>query len=283
MGKISGLLNKAFVEQEPQQSGYRELGRIIDVRTSEITPNPGQPRKHFPTEELTALAKSISQNGVIQPLTVRKTREGFELISGERRLRASKLAGLLTVPCIVVKADEKRSAVMALIENIQRSDLDCFEEARAISRLIEEEGLSREEVSVRLSMAQSTLANKLRILKLSEEEQRIITRSGLTERHARALLKLTEEPLRREVLLKAAQGNWTVGMLEEYIRRLEREQVRRESYSKRAPMLKDVRLFFNSVNKAVEVMRLAGVEATTKRIEKEECIQYIITIPNQKE
>lgn len=281
MNKITGLISKAFVEMhETPSEELRELGKIIDIGVGQIKPNPSQPRRHFAADELTSLAKSISANGIIQPLTVRRTEYGFELVSGERRLRAAKLAGLKTVPCIIVKADRGRSAVLALLENIQRSDLNCFEEAAAISALIDSGEVTREEAAVKLGMAQSTIANKLRLLKLSREEQQLISEKGLTERHARALLRINEEDLRRETLAKAIEGSWTVDTLEKYIARLEREEMQKSSYEKRSVMLKDVRLFFNSVNKAMEVMKLAGVDATAKRINKEDCIEYIITIKN---
>ena len=282
MNKITNMITKAFTElQEPPEEELRELGRIIDVGVGDIRPNPSQPRKHFAADELTSLAKSISANGVIQPLTVRRTETGFELISGERRLRAAKLAGLRTVPCITVKADRGRSAVLALLENIQRSDLNCFEEAAAISALIDSGKVTREEAAVRLGLAQSTIANKLRLLRLTREEQQLITEHGLTERHARALLRISDGELRRETLAKAIEQNWTVDALEKHIDRLEREEIKKSSYEKRSVMLKDVRLFFNSVNKALEVMKLAGVEATAKRTDREDCIEYTVIIAKE--
>jgi ParB family chromosome partitioning protein len=281
MNRITDFITKAFVEmQEPPEAELRELGRVVDICIGDIRPNPSQPRKHFSAEELTSLAKSITANGIIQPLTVRRCDEDIELISGERRLRAAKLAGLKTVPCIIIKADRGRSAVLALLENIQRCDLNCFEEAIAISALIDGGEVTREEVSIKLGMAQSTIANKLRLLKLSREDQQLIIEHGLTERHARALLKLADDGLRKEVLAKTIEGGWTVDALEKYIARLEREELKKSSYEKRAVMLKDVRLFFNSVNKALEVMKLAGVDATAKRIDREDCIEYTITIRN---
>lgn len=281
MNKFTGLITKAFVDtQDHPTDELRELGKIIDVGIGKIKPNPSQPRKHFAADELTALAKSISANGIVQPLTVRRAEAGFELVSGERRLRAAKLAGLKTVPCIIVKVDRSRSAVLALLENIQRSDLNCFEEAAAISALIDSGEVTREEVSVKLGLAQSTIANKLRLLKLDREEQQLIIEHGLSERHARALLKISDNEQRREILAKAIEGSWTVDTLEKYIARLEREEAQKSSYEKRSVILKDVRLFFNSVNKAMEVMKLAGVDATAKRINKDDCIEYIITIKN---
>ncbi|MBO5558565.1 MAG: ParB/RepB/Spo0J family partition protein [Ruminococcus sp.] len=282
MNRLTDFISKAFIDiSEPPNEELRELGRVVDIGVGSIKPNPSQPRRHFAADELTALAKSISANGIIQPLTVRQTEEGLELISGERRLRAAKLAGLKSVPCIIVKADRGRSAVLALLENIQRSDLNCFEEAAAISALLDSGKVTREEAALKLGLAQSTIANKLRLLRLSRDEQKLICEHGLSERHARALLKLNSEEVRREVLAKAIEGGWTVDTLEKYIARLEREAAKKNSYEKRAVMLKDVRLFFNSVNKALEVMKLAGVDATAKRVDKDDVIEYTITIRNE--
>ena len=281
MNKLTDFITKAFVEiREETVEEIPDTGKLLEIGTGDILPNPSQPRRHFSPEELTSLAKSITANGIIQPLTVRQTENGFELISGERRLRAAKLAGLKTVPCILIEADKKRSAVLALLENIQRSDLNCFEEAAAINKLIESGEITREKISIKLGMARSTIANKLRLLKLTDEEQQLMIEKGLTERHARALLRVADEDRRKEILAKTINGSWTVDTLEKYIDRLERQELKKTSYEKRAVMLKDVRLFFNSVNKALEVMKLAGVEATAKRIDREDHIEYTIVIKN---
>lgn len=288
MSILPKVLSKAFIDEDETgnseksnfQMSYRQLGKIIEISTSDIVPNPSQPRRHFAMDELTSLAKSISQDGIIQPLTVRKNETGFELVSGERRLRAAKMAGLKNVPCIMINADEERSAVLALIENIQRSDLNFFEEASGISKLIKDYKLTQEEIAVRLGLAQSTIANKLRILKLSKEEQQIILKNNLTERHARALLKISDEEQRKAVVVKIAENSWNVETTEKYILTLEREAIKQDSYRKRAVMLKDIRLFFNTINKAVNVMKLAGVEAYTQRINHDDYIEYIIKIPS---
>lgn len=284
MNILTKAISKAFIEQDFEEEKFeqrnRELGKILEIAIGDICPNPSQPRKHFDIGELTALAKSISQDGIVQPLSVRRMAGGFELVSGERRLRAAKLAGLKKVPCIIINIDDKRSAVIALIENIQRSDLNFFEEAYAISKLIEVYDMTQEETAVRLGFAQSTVANKLRLLKLSNYEQKMIMENKLTERHARAVLKIANEQQRREVLKKAIENGWTVSMTEKYIQQLENESIKKDHYKKRAVMLKDVRLFFNTVNKAVDVMKLAGVEADTKRIDHDGYIEYIIKIPN---
>ena len=278
-------LTKAFSEETDESqraSPYQTLGKIIDISIGEIKPNPVQPRRYFSPAELTSLAKSISQDGIIQPLTVRRVKGTFELVSGERRLRAAKLAGLRSVPCILINATEERSQVIALIENIQRCDLNFFE-AEAISQLITKYGMTQESAAIRLGLAQSTVANKLRILKLNTEERKIILDNNMSERHARALLKITDSDRRLAVLNKAAESGWTVDTLEKYIAKLLKDDEKRASYHKRAAMLKDVRLFFNSVNKAIDVMRLAGVNADAKRIDHEDYIEYIIKIPSEKQ
>ena len=259
----------------------REIGRIFDISIADIRTNPSQPRRFFSADELTSLAKSISQDGIIQPLSVRRVDGGFELISGERRLRAAKMAGMLTVPCILINADKKRSAVMALIENIQRAQLNFFEEALAIDRLVKDFSLTQEEVAVRLGYAQSTVANKLRLLRLTKEEQSIITEHGLSERHARALLRISDGEVRKQVLQKAVTGGWTVTQLEGCIKKLEQDELHRRSIRKSAAVLRDVKMFFNTVDKAVDVMRLAGVETDTQRIDHDDYIEYIIRIANK--
>ena len=177
--------------------------KISDIPIIKIRPNKAQPRKVFNEEDLNALSHSNTENGILQPLTVRKvSATEYELIAGERRLRASVLAGLRKVPCIVIKCSEKESAVYALLENLQRSDLGMFEEARGISRLIRRYGLTQQEAAVKLGKTQSTIANKLRLLRLTYEEQEWIENAGLSERHARALLKLGDEGARREALSK---------------------------------------------------------------------------------
>lgn len=261
----------------------RELGKIVDIPIDFVKPNPNQPRRHFDSQELTSLAKSISQDGIIQPLTVRRVEKYFELISGERRLRAGKIAGLKTIPCIIVDISDKRSAILALIENIQRADLNFFEEAEAIALLIQEFNITQEETAMRLGMAQPTIANKLRLLKIPPHERAMIFNNKLTERHARALLKINDETKRREVLNYIIENNLTVDATEKYIKSFEEKEKIEESYKKRSPILKDIKLFFNTVDKAVKVMQLAGVDAEVKKQKHDGLIEYTILIPDNKE
>lgn len=260
----------------------RELGKVVEIPVGSIFPNPDQPRKNFNTEELTKLAKSISQDGIVQPLTVRRSEGGYELVSGERRLRAAKLAGFRSVPCVVVDISDSRSAVIALIENIQRADLNFFEEAEAISALITKYGMTQEDCAIRLGMAQSTVANKLRILKLSPDLRKVIVSNGLSERHARALLK-ADENLREEVLIKIIKDGLTVDAAEKYIRTLEKNERVKQSYRRRSAALGDLRLFFNTVDRAVQVIKLAGVDAKVKKTKKDGFIEYVIRVPEEGE
>ena len=258
-----------------------ELGKIVELPVGRIAPNPDQPRRHFSPESLAGLAKSISQDGIVQPLTVRESTEGrYVLVSGERRLRAAKLAGCRTVPCIIVRISDKRSAVVALVENIQRAELDCFEEAEAINSLMTLYSMSRDEVCLRLGLAQSTVANKLRLLRFTEEERRLITESSLTERHARALLRLNDLPRRRAALEHIISEKLNVSQSERYISEVMSEEKRIKSYRRRSAVLGDVRLFFNTVERAVKVMKLAGVAATLDRTEHDGLIEFRVTVPD---
>lgn len=273
-----GILNKAreielFGSQQPAACG------VMEIPTDAIKPNPMQPRKNFEAASLAELSRSISQDGIIQPLTVREKNGYFELVSGERRLKAAKIAGLRTVPCIITDISDERSAVYALIENIQREDLNFYEQATAIAKLIGRYGLTQEDAAVRLGISQPAVANKLRILRLDKDELDIILRSGLSERHARALLRLTDKQQRIEAATKAAREHLSALQLEKHIASVIKTAKVRESYKKRAPILRDVRLFLNTMNKAVKVMQLAGVKANAKKVEHEGYVDYIVSIP----
>lgn len=257
----------------------KEINKVLEIGVSLIKPNPSQPRKCFYSDELTKLAKSISQEGILQPLIIRINDGEYELVSGERRLRAAKIAGLKTVPCIIVNMTERNSALMALVENIQREDLSFFEEASAIQSLISVYGMTQEDAAIRLGIAQSTVANKLRLLRIPGDEQQVIMDMGLSERHARALLRLESKSDRIDVLERIHKYKLNVEMTETYISKLLEGKRKKESYKKRSPVLKDVRLFVNTINKAIEVMRLSGVEANSRKTQTDSEITYTITIP----
>lgn len=259
----------------------KEENRVLEIPTIQIRPNKTQPRKTFDEDELRLLSQSISTNGILQPLTVRKlSQTEYELVAGERRLRAAVLAGLTKVPCVLIKCTDKESAIFALLENIQRADLNMFEEARGISRLIRKYGLTQEEAAIRLGKKQSTVANKLRLLKLSLEEQDWILQAGLSERHARALLRIDDEEIRKELLSKIVAENLSAKDTEDLVVKLLcRATVTESPTQDRKFIVRDVRIFVNTINKAVDTMRLSGINAIAKKSETEEYIEYTVKIP----
>lgn len=218
-------------------------GDVLYIPCDDIRPNRSQPRWDFNDNELIKLADSIQRYGVIQPLVVRKADIDdiykYELIAGERRLRASKLAGLFAVPCVVSDADEARSAELAIIENLLRSDLNMFELAYALKNLSENYGLTQEEIAQRVSMSQSAVANKIRLLRLTYEEQQAILLFSLTERHARALLRLDPLDDRMSIISRAAEKKMSVAELEEYIELLI-ERKKKASEESKAPKAESI-------------------------------------------
>ncbi len=259
----------------------KEENRVLEIPTIQIRPNKTQPRKTFDEDELRLLSQSISTNGILQPLTVRRLNQTeYELVAGERRLRAAVLAGLTKVPCVLIKCTDKESAIFALLENIQRADLNMFEEARGISRLIRKYGLTQEEAAIRLGKKQSTVANKLRLLKLSMEEQDWILQAGLSERHARALLRIDEDEIRKEILSKIVAENLSAKDTEDIVVKLLcRATVTQSPAQDKKFIVRDVRIFVNTITKAVDTMRLSGINAVAKKSETEEYIEYTVKIP----
>lgn len=254
------------------------------VRVSDIVRNPNQPRKYFDPEAIAQLAESIRQYGVLNPLTVRRAPGGgYELVAGERRLRAARVAGLNDVPCLVIAADNEDSSAIALVENLQRRDLDFFEEAEGFKRLIDQYGLTQEEAARKVGKTQSAVANKLRLLRLSEQNMELIRSAGLTERHARCLLRLDDETDRINATNYIIEHDLNVSRAEQYVDALlvekqsppvpggERKVVR---------LIKDVRFFLNTLNRAVGVMVDAGIGATVDQTEEDDCLTLTIQIPH---
>lgn len=257
-----------------------ESGRVLFVPAARIRPNPAQPRKVFDPAGLQELALSIAQYGILQPLTVRKKDGYYELVAGERRLRAAKLAGLTEVPCIVVSVDEEESGMLALVENLQRRDLDFIEEAQSLARLMQQYRLSQEQAARKIGKSQSAVANKLRLLRHSPEVLAALREGNLSERHARALLKLDSEEEKLRVIALIRQGEWTVAKTEQYIEALgaAAPQPKRELGGFQ---LRDVRVFFNSVNHQLELIRSAGIDAGSSRQETDQEIILTIRIPKR--
>ena len=272
----------------------RPVRSVSYVPVEDIVPGPMQPRRHFSAEGLEELRNSIAEHGVIQPLTVRMKGSRFELIAGERRLRAAKLAGLLEVPCIIMDVDMEKSGIIALIENIQRRDLDFVEEAEGISQLIRLFGMSQEEAARRLGKSQSAIANKLRILRLPPDVLEQARAAGLSERHARALLRLDDPERQRMALDFIIDQRMTVAAAEEYIDKLSRAEPEpasdpeasarekpRQSRRRSLFVMKDVRLFVNTLNKGLNVMRQGGINADVSRSENEKELVFTVRIPKK--
>ncbi len=290
---------------------HNDSGRIYPLNPACIVPNPAQPRKRFDDEAIIRLADSIRQYGILQPLSVRrlppvsdlqKTNEKavpaesekehkqaggdsekqirplYEIIAGERRLRAAKLLGLTEVPCIIIEADNRLSAELAIIENIQRENLNIFEQAGAIAALIDIYNLTQEQVARQLSASQSYVANKLRILRLTTAERSVILDNGLTERHARALLKIDDNDFRMKTLAYIASRGLNVAASESYIEKVLTEIRAERAKGKRKLIIKDIRIFYNTIDHAVDIVRQAGIEIIADRREVGDGVELVIKI-----
>ena len=261
-----------------QRKGEFLSTRVQYIPLGRIRPNPQQPRRSFDEEGLAELAASIRSCGILQPLTVRRAGEGYELVAGERRLRAARIAGLREVPCLVAQVGEEDSALLALMENLQRRDLDCWEEAQAIARLISRYGLSQEEAARRLGRALPTVANKLRLLTLTPEQQQLCTANHLTERHARAALRLPESR-RTPALEKMARDKLSVRQADKLVDQMLAAPNSPSPCRRTIPMVRDVRFFVNTLQHAVDLMTQKGIQATTHCDKHDGCLEYIVRIP----
>ena len=273
----------------------KEISRVVrEVEISEIRVPDGRFRRIRCDESLAALAESIREHGIIEPLIVRRVlgvggEAEFTLVAGERRLRAAEMAGLTTVPVVSVEAGEVDAAILAIIENLHREDLSMFEEAASIQSLISLTGMTQEACAKKLSVSQSYVANKLRLLRLSEGEQEKIEENGLTERHARALLRLEDKEEREEVLSIIIKREMNVSRTEEYIediicaksRMAERESKPKGSDQKRKLVIRDIRLFYNSIDHAVDVIKKSGIPVESTRKEVEEGVLISILLPKK--
>lgn len=253
----------------------QEGQRILSLPLDEIRPNPDQPRRTFEPQALEELADSIRALGILQPLSVRRTDLGWELIAGERRLRAAAIAGLDRVPCLPVSVDSQSSSLLAVVENLQRRDLDFLEEVFALDKLMRTYCLSQDEVARRIGKSQAAVANKLRLLRLPPNILQALRDNGLTERHARALLRLEHDHRLESAARQIINGHFTVARTEQYVNSLLADKPR----PKRSFVLKDVRLFLNSITRGLSMMQSAGVDACCQRQETDEAICLTIRIP----
>ena len=269
--------------QKPKTRSFLETGRVVWLPIHAVRPNPAQPRKIFDPQGLQELSRSIAQYGVLQPLSVRRQPDGYELVAGERRLRASKMAGLLEVPCIVLTVDEEQSGMLALVENLQRRDLDFIEEAQGLAQLMRLYGLSQEQAAARVGKSQSAVANKLRLLKHPQAVLDALRANHLSERHARALLRLEGEQARMDALQEIIRRQMNVAATEQYIDRLLEQQKRPEPVRRSLGrfLLRDVRLFLNTVEHNLDLIKNAGIRAAKFQEETDEEIVLTIRIPKK--
>jgi ParB family chromosome partitioning protein len=284
--KFLGIGNMENVSTEVLAQDIPDDVELNEVGIDEIVPNPFQPRKTFDDSSLKELAESIREHGIIQPLIVRRCANGFELIAGERRLRASKLVGLKTVPVIIRDINDKDMAELAMIENLQREDLHYLEEAQGFHQLLTNFGMTQEELAKRVGKNQSTIANKLRLLRLAPEVQKVLIDDRLTERHARALLKLEDEVKQQEALAVIRQNSLNVKETEELVEAI-LEDISRE-IAKKAPkqnivrVIRDVRIFINTINQVVVEMKKAGLKVKVNQEQDEEYITINLRIPKRR-
>ena len=251
---------------------YMETGRVVFLPIRSIRPNPAQPRRVFREEALKELSESILRHGILQPLSVRRVQVGYELICGERRLRAAQMAGLTDVPCILMQMDDRESGMTAMIENLQRQDLDFVEEAQGISRLMGQFGMSQEQTARLLGKSQSAIANKLRLLRHSEPVLEALRQAELTERHARALLKLPDEDTKLRAIAEISRQSMSVARTESYVESLLAQPREKEARA-------NVAAFLNTLTQSLAKIQLSGIGAVSERRETDSQIVLTITIP----
>lgn len=275
---IKNIQNTVKIRREDD-----DFQKVEKIPINMIKPNPYQPRKNFSQKSLEELAQSIKEFGLIQPITVRKTGvNGYELIAGERRLRATKLAGLEFIPAIIISTDERDSAVLAMIENLQRENLHYMEEAKGYASLIEDHGFTQDELAKKLGKNQSTIANKLRLLKLPKDIKDLLIKHNLTERHARSLLKLPDEELQKKVINNIVEKGLNVKetelMIEKMLQDIQDKKIK-QAKKRMIRSYKDLRIFVNTIKNAVGMMKEYGLSPIFSEVDRGDCIEITVTIP----
>ncbi|MFZ5353906.1 MAG: nucleoid occlusion protein [Bacillota bacterium] len=255
---------------------------IVNLPIDSIAPNPYQPRKEFSSNAIEELSASIKEYGILQPINVRRIgRDSYELIAGERRLRASKLAGMNNIPAIVVEVVEQDSAVIALIENLQREDLNFMEEAEGYFNLIHDHGMTQEELAKKVGKKQSTIANKLRLLKLTPEIKSIILANGLTERHARALLKLPDEALQKKALAAVVKRSLNVKKTEELVDKLldDIAAAKEDRPEKRIRGKINYNIYINTIKNTYKEILKTGYKVEYGQVDKGDYVEITLKVP----
>lgn len=265
------------------QTFSKERQRLMSIPARDIFPNPDQPRKIFDEGSLYELAASVKEHGILQPITVRKKdKDKYEIVAGERRFRAAKLVGLREIPCIIRDFSDEQAYVLSVIENIQRNNLSYFEEALSYERLITDFCFTQEKLAKRLGKTQSSVANKLRLLKIEPELRSYFTENNLTERHARCILKLEDTASREKVLKEIIAGNLNVAQSEALILSVSEtkaKEVKKEEKGKRCiKLFKDMRIFQSTINHTIDVIKKAGINVISDKKETEKFIEYVIRV-----
>ncbi|NLY50890.1 MAG: ParB/RepB/Spo0J family partition protein, partial [Firmicutes bacterium] len=251
------------------------------IPLADIRANPFQPRREFNEQDLLELASSIERYGVLQPVLVRFVEGGFELIAGERRVRACRLLKLKTIPALVREMTDQDVAVLALLENLQRKDLSFWEEAEGYARLLAEFGLTQEELARRVGKSQSTIANKLRLLRLPSSIRENISREILSERHARALLRLPDETSQEKLAERIVREGLTVQATEALVAKIMDKGKKKCRGPRLVRVYKDIRLFLNSVRRAAQELKKAGLEVAVSEVETETGWEIRVLVPKQ--
>ena len=260
----------------------QEKRKILNLPIDKLAPNPRQPRKVFSQEELEGLSPRIAENGLLQPVVVRRAAGGsYEIIAGERRWRACQLAGMKHLPCILQECSDTQSAVLAILENLQRQDLQVFEEAEGIRSLMVDWHVTQEEAARRLGKSQSAIANKLRLLRLSQEERDLVVANHLTERHCRALIRIQDKNARKKILSRVIERSLNVQQTEALVEEQLAVEKKTEPAS-RTFIAKDIRIFMNTIEHAVKTMQSAGILAQAEKKDLGEYLEYTVRIPKNR-
>ncbi len=265
--------------------GLPVCNNVVYLPVRNIKPNPYQPRRIFDNGSMRELTESVMQYGVLQPIIVKRIGlSGYELIAGERRLRACREAGIIKIPAIIINAGENDSAMMALIENIQRENLSYMDEAEAYNNLLTNHDISRETLSKKLGKSESAISNKLRLLKLTKRERYLLNEYNLTERHARSLIRISDEEKRMETLLKVCEEGLNVKSTEKLVDRIifEEDTPQIKKKGKKIRIFKDIRVFTNTIRHAVTSMKESGIEAESSSFENDDYYEYVIKIMKKK-
>ena len=247
------------------------------VSIDEIRPNPYQPRIDFDDEALMELSQSIRENGLIHPITVRQEKDGYEIVAGERRYRAMKIAGMIEIPVIVIDADEVQMAEMALVENIQRENLSAIEEANAYVQIMKTTGISQSQLALKLGKSQSSIANKIRLLQLDEEVQQAVTARRITERHARALLALPKEK-QEQAMETIVKKGLTVAQSEKMIRKEASPKPKRQEKVFKG-LSRNIKIGLNTIDQAVAMIEKSGIQIHREMTEDEDEVVVTLHFP----